>query len=47
MYSPLGLNNTLIPFAGSAKYFGLTLDSKLKYREPILNKRKQIEIKVR
>lgn len=41
------LNNTTIPQTTSAKYLGFHLDSKLTWKEHILKKRKQMELKTR
>lgn len=41
----LRLNNSIIPYANTAKYLGMTLDAKLRWKEHI--KKKQEEIKLR
>lgn len=47
VHSPLTLNGTPVPHVMRAKYLGLIMDSKLKWREHILKKREQIRLKNR
>lgn len=47
VHTPLVLNRELIPHTMRAKYLGLIMDSKLRWKEHILKKRKQIQLKNR
>ena len=47
VYVPVILNKIAIPHAQKAPYLGLTMDCKLKWKEHILNKKKQIDLKHR
>jgi hypothetical protein len=44
---PVHINNTVIPQSSTAKYLGLNLDSRLTWKQHIVKKRKQIDIKVK
>lgn len=44
-YIPVNLNNTTIPHQGTAKYLGLNLDAKLKWKEHVKKKTTEIKIK--
>ncbi|KAI5720084.1 hypothetical protein M8J77_001627 [Diaphorina citri] len=44
-YVPIYLNNTIIPFSNQAKYLGMTLDAKLKWKEHVKKKRQQLQLK--
>lgn len=45
--TPLVLNGMIIPHVKKAKYLGLTMDAQLRWKEHILKKKEQIEIKCR
>lgn len=47
VHTPLVLKNTAIPHSFKAPYLGLIMDSKLSWKDHILTKRKQIELKHR
>lgn len=47
VHTPLVLKNTAIPHSCKAPYLGLIMDSRLNWKEHILTKKKQIEIKHR
>lgn len=47
VYIPVFLNNCPIPHANKARYLGLIMDSKLKWKDHILKKREQIKMKHR
>ena len=42
---PVFLNNKQIPYSNSAKYLGITLDAKLRWRAHVKKKREELEIK--
>lgn len=44
---PITLNSQIIPYANTAKYLGMTLDSKLKWKEHIKIKKNELNIKFR
>jgi hypothetical protein len=44
---PLTLNSTIIPYSSSAKYLGMTLDAKLKWKEHIKMKKRELNVKFR
>lgn len=44
-YAPLYLNNTVIPFSNQAKYLGMNLDTKLKWKVHVKKKREQLQLK--
>jgi hypothetical protein len=44
---PIYLNNTQIPVSHSAKYLGIHLDKHLTWREHIIKKRQQIDLKIK
>ncbi|KAI5754873.1 hypothetical protein M8J77_012232 [Diaphorina citri] len=46
-YMPVYLNNVVIPHSNQAKYLGMTLDVKLKWKEHVKKKREQLNIKFR
>lgn len=46
-HHPLVLNHSLIPYANTAKYLGMTLDAKLKWKEHIKKKLEELRIKYR
>ena len=45
-YHPLYIDNTTIPYSNTAKYLGMTLDAKLKWKEHIKKKREELQIKL-
>lgn len=46
-YIPTFLNNVAIPYANEAKYLGMTLDAKLRWKEHVKKKRNELNIKLR
>lgn len=46
-YLPVNINNTQIPYANSAKYLGITLDARLRWKAHIKKKREELGIKYR
>lgn len=46
-YLPLYLNGVQIPYHNTAKYLGMTLDTKLKWNEHVKKKKEELEIKYR
>jgi hypothetical protein len=44
---PIYINVTQIPYANTAKYLGLTLDTKLRWKEHIMKKYDELNIKFR
>lgn len=46
-YSPIAISGTTIPYANTAKYLGMTLDAKLRWKEHIKIKRLELDIKWR
>lgn len=44
---PVYLNNVQIPHSDGARYLGLHLDKKLTWKKHIINKRKELELKMR
>lgn len=44
---PIFISNQTIPYANTAKYLGMTLDAKLKWKEHIKKKREELNIKYR
>jgi hypothetical protein len=44
---PISINNAQIPYATSAKYLGITLDAKLRWKVHVKKKREQLELKFR
>lgn len=46
-YMPIYLNNVVIPYSNQAKYLGMTLDAKLKWKEHVKKKSEQLNIKYR
>lgn len=44
---PVYLNNVQIPQADGARYLGLHLDSKLTWKKHIMNKRKELDLKIK
>lgn len=46
-YVPVTLNNSILPHANTAKYLGMNLDAKLRWKEHIKKKREELNIKYR
>lgn len=46
-YIPVNLNNKLIPYSNTAKYLGITLDAKLRWKAHVKKKREELGIKYR
>lgn len=44
-YIPLTINGNIVPFSNTAKYLGMTLDAKLRWKEHVKKKREQLGIK--
>lgn len=44
-YHPVYMNNVIIPYANTAKYLGMTLDTKIKWKEHVKKKSTQIQLK--
>ncbi|KAI5747663.1 hypothetical protein M8J77_017264 [Diaphorina citri] len=44
-YMPIYLNNVVIPYSNQAKYLGMTLDTKLKWKEHVKKKKDQLNVK--
>lgn len=45
LQTPLYLNGTVVPFVNKAKYLGMTLDTKLKWKEHVKIKNKEVKMK--
>lgn len=46
-YKPITIENTIVPYANTAKYLGMTLDAKLKWKEHIKIKAVETNLKFR
>lgn len=46
-YVPVYLDKAIIPFANEAKYLGITLDAKIRWKAHVKKKRKELDIKFR
>jgi hypothetical protein len=44
---PIFINGTQVSYANTAKYLGMTLDAKLRWKEHITEKREELNIKIR
>ena len=44
---PIFINQQVIPYSNTAKYLGMTLDTKLKWKEHVKIKRKELDLKLR
>ena len=44
---PIQINQQIIPYANTAKYLGMTLDAKLKWKEHVVMKKQELNIKFR
>ncbi|KAL1448307.1 hypothetical protein WDU94_003690 [Cyamophila willieti] len=44
-YMPIYLNNVVIPYSNQAKYLGMNLDAKLKWKEHVKKKKEQLNLK--
>ena len=45
--TPIIINNQAVPYANTAKYLGMSLDAKLKWKEHIKKKREELNLKYR
>lgn len=46
-YKPVYINQNIVPHANSAKYLGMTLDAKLRWKEHVKKKREQLGIQLK
>lgn len=46
-YIPVNINNNIIPYSNTAKYLGITLDAKLRWKAHVKKKREELGIKYR
>lgn len=44
---PVNISGIVVPYANTAKYLGMTLDTKLKWKEHVKKKRTELDIKLR
>lgn len=46
-YEPVFLEGVAVPYSSTAKYLGMTLDCKLKWKEHVKKKKKELDLKMR
>lgn len=46
-YIPVNINLNIVPYANTAKYLGMTLDAKLKWKEHVKKKKDELNLKFR
>ena len=42
---PVTINNQKVPYANTAKYLGMTLDAKLRWKAHVKKKREELELR--
>lgn len=47
VYKPVYIDQNIVPYANSAKYLGMTLDAKLRWKEHVKKKREQLGIQLK
>jgi hypothetical protein len=44
---PIYINHHVVPYENTAKYLGMTLDAKLRWKPPVKKKKEELELKYR